>query len=348
MRIGVDAMGGDFAPAEPVKGAIAAKDFLGDDDRIVLIGDEPIIRKYLKGLPGWEDFIEIVHASETIGMAEPPVEALRQKPDSSIAKMASLAARGQLDAILSAGNTGACVAAAQMRLRRLPGVHRPGIAIVIPTFSGPVVMCDVGANINCRAIHLYQYGLMAAEYSKCICNIAEPRVALLNIGTEDEKGNTLVKEARELFRQDPQVKFVGNVEGCDIFRNLCDVIITDGFVGNVALKLIEGLSEGLIKSIMLEQSKLKPELVEQFKQAVSATREKYDFNEYGGAPLLGVNGICIICHGASHARAMTNAIRVALDFSKTRINERITQRLASSYNTGRSESKTKLESKGVS
>lgn len=347
MRIGIDAMGGDFAPAEPVKGALAARDLLGENDRIVLIGNESAIRGYLKDTIGWEEFIEIVHTPGVIGMAEPPVEALRQKPDSSIAKMASMAARGELDAILSAGNTGACVAAAQMRLRRLPGVHRPGIAIVIPTFSGPVVMCDVGANVNCRALHLYQYGLMAAEYSRCICGIAHPRVALLSIGAEDAKGNALVKEARELFKRNPAMKFVGNVEGCDIFRNLCDVIITDGFVGNVALKLIEGLAEGLIKSITQELTVSRPDLAEQFNRAVLATKERYDFNEYGGAPLLGVNGICIICHGASRARAMTNAIKVALDFSKTRINERITECIVSA-SAVTNEVDSELESKEVS
>ncbi len=328
MRIGVDAMGGDFAPAGVVKGALDARSLLGDDDKIVLIGDEPSVREHLVEADGWEQFIQIEHAGEVIGMDESPVEALRQKPDSSIVKMASLAARSRLDAIISAGNTGACVAAAQMRLRRLRGVHRPGIAIVMPTYAGPVVMCDVGANVNCRPQHLYQYGLMSAEYSRCICGIDEPRVALLSIGAEDAKGNQLVKETRDLFKNDSEIKFVGNVEGREMFHGACDVVVTEGFVGNVALKLMEGLAEGLFKSTYLELTKSTPDLAGQFEQAITTIKEKYDFNEYGGAPLLGVNGICIICHGASRPRGVTNAIGVTLNFAKTHINDRITECLA--------------------
>ncbi len=328
MRIGVDAMGGDFAPAGLVEGALAAKSLLGNDDRVVLVGDEAVIRRRLDNQAGWEQFIRIEHAGEVIGMDESPVEALRQKPDSSIARLASLAAAGELDAIISAGNTGACVAAAQMRLRRLRGVHRPGIAIITPTYAGPVIMCDVGANVNCRPQHLYQYGLMSSEYSRYICGIEKPRVALLSIGEEDAKGNQLVKETRDLFKNDPELKFVGNIEGRDIFHGACDVVVTEGFVGNVALKLMEGLAEGLFKSTCLELTRSNPDLAGQFEHAITKIREKYDFNEYGGAPLLGVNGICIICHGASRPRGITNAIRVTLDFAKTHINDRITERIA--------------------
>ncbi|MDY7010088.1 MAG: phosphate acyltransferase PlsX [Planctomycetota bacterium] len=325
MRIGVDAMGGDFAPAGVVKGALEAERLLSDEDRIVLLGDESSIREHLDASCGWERFVQIEHAGEVIGMDESPVEALRQKPDSSISKMASLAARGRLDAMISAGNTGACVAAAQMRLRRLRGVHRPGIAIVTPTYAGPVVMCDVGANVNCRPRHLYQYGLMSVEYSRCICGIDKPRVALLSIGAEDAKGNQLVKETRDLFKNDPEMKFVGNVEGRDMFHGACDVVVTEGFVGNVALKLMEGLAEGLFKSTYLELTRSNPELAGRFEHAITTIRDKYDFNEYGGAPLLGVNGICIICHGASRAKGITNAIGVALSFAETHINDRITE-----------------------
>ena len=328
MRLGVDEMGGDFAPYEPVHGVLAARDQLGPDDRVVLIGAEPAVREHLAGHDGWERFIRIHHASEVVGMDEAPVEALRQKPDSSIARMAEMAARGDVDAIISAGNTGACVAACQMRLRRLRGVHRPGIAIVVPSYYGPVVLCDVGANVNCRPRHLFQYALMASEYARRICGVADPRVGLLSIGREDAKGNQLVKETRELLRAGPDVKFVGNIEGRDLFRNVCDVVVCEGFVGNVALKLMEGLAQGLFKSIANELPQSKPELAGQFRQAISTTREKYDFNEYGGAPLLGINGICIICHGASRARAIANAIRVAREFANTHMNDRITERIA--------------------
>ena len=260
-------------------------------------------------------------------MDEAPVEALRQKHDSSIARMAELAAGGELDAMISAGNTGACVAACQMRLRRLRGVHRPGIAIVAPTYYGPVGICDVGANVNCRPRHLYQYAVMTSEYIRCICGVTDPRVGLLSIGAEDAKGNQLVKETHALLKADPEVKFIGNVEGRDLFRGLCDVVVCEGFVGNVALKLMEGLSEGLFKSISSELARDRPELPGQFAQAIGSIREKYDFNEYGGAPLLGVNGICIICHGASQRRGITNAIRAAREFAQACINDRITERV---------------------
>ena len=329
MRIGIDAMGGDFAPEVPVKGALAARSMLAADDRIVLIGDEAAIRSHLNGQADWQSFIRIEPAEGVIGMDETPVEALRAKPRSSIARMAELAARKEVDAIVSAGNTGACVAAAQMRLRRLAGVHRPGIAIVIPTFHGPVVMCDVGANPMCRPMHLYQYGIMSAEYSRALCGVAEPRVGLLSIGEEDAKGNPLVKETRALMK-DGTTNYIGNVEGRDIFRGVCDVVVCDGFVGNVCLKLMEGLSEGLFKSIMQELHRKRPDMAEQFQQAAAKIAETFDFNEYGGAPLLGVNGVCIICHGASQCRAIAKAARVAADFARRGLNARIVERISKS------------------
>ncbi|MHC4715409.1 MAG: phosphate acyltransferase PlsX [Planctomycetota bacterium] len=328
MRLGVDAMGGDFAPAQPVLGVLAARDLLEEGDEIVLIGDEEAIREHLEGQDGWEDFIRIEHAPDIIGMSEVPVESLRSKPNSSIARMTEMARKGKLDAIISAGNTGACVAASQMRLRRLRGVVRPGIAIVIPTSYGPVTMCDVGANVNCRARHLYQYAIMASEYALGICGVKDARVGLLSIGEEDEKGNALVKETRELLRSDPMIKFVGNVEGQDIFRGACDVAVTEGFMGNVALKLMEGLADGLVKSLLTDLSQTGLAERPQVRDALAKIKDKYDFNEYGGAPLLGVNGISIICHGASHARAISNAVRVAREFATLKINDRITTRIA--------------------
>ncbi len=327
MRVAVDAMGGDYAPAEPVKGVLAAKEQLGKDDKIVLIGDEAILRQHLSGHEGWESFIEIEHAPDVVGMDEAPVEALRQKPNSSLARMAELAATGKVDAIVSAGNTGACVAACQMRLRRLHGVHRPGIAIIIPTFHGPVVLCDVGANVNCRPQHLHQYAIMSSEYLRCICGKDHARVGLLSIGEEDAKGNTLVKETRELMKGDTSIRFIGNVEGRDIFRGTCDVVVCEGFVGNVCLKLMEGLAEGLFKSMFQEMARTRPDLTAEFQSAIKSVKERFDFNEYGGAPLLGVNGICIICHGASSHRAIVNAIRVARESVNAKINDRIIDRI---------------------
>jgi glycerol-3-phosphate acyltransferase PlsX len=329
MRIGIDAMGGDHAPAVEAKGALAAKALLAPGDKIVLIGHQDEVRKQLGAESSWQDFIEVRHASERVTMSDSPVEALRTKPDSSLMVMAQMAREGELDACISAGNTGAFVAAAQMRLRRLPGVHRPGIAVVTPTFHGPVAVCDVGANVQCRPQHLYQYGVMASIYLNSICGISEPRVGLLSIGEEDAKGTGLVKETRELLKNDPNLKFIGNVEGRDLFRGVCDVMICDGFTGNVVLKLLEGMAEGLTKAIVAEMASSMPTQIDAIKRAAFAIATKYDFNEYGGAPLLGVGGICIICHGASDHRGIKNAVRVAVDFSKRQVNQQITRLLSS-------------------
>jgi len=323
MRIGIDAMGADRSPVEEVKGALEARAFLAEDDQIILIGDEAAVRRQLCQAADSHDGIEIRHAEEIIRMDEAPVEALRAKPNSSIAIMAQMHADGEIDACISAGNTGACVAAAQMRLRRLPGVHRPGIAIVTPTYYGPVAICDVGANVNCRPQHLHQYGLMASVYVNAICGVAKPRVALLSIGQEDAKGNELVKRTRQLLEDDPQVSFVGNVEGRGLFQGVCDVVICDGFVGNVVLKLMEGMAKAVVQTMLDELMASIPDQRNGIQHAAGAIISKYDFNEYGGAPLLGVAGICIICHGASDHRGIMNAVRVAADFSKHQVNQRI-------------------------
>jgi glycerol-3-phosphate acyltransferase PlsX len=329
MRIGIDAMGGDRAPDEQVRGALEARGLLEPEDRIVLIGQEDAIRARLNGSVDWASFIEVHHAEQVIRMDDSPVEALRSKPDSSIARMAQLHKEGRIDACISAGNTGACVAAAQMRLRRLDGVHRPGIAIITPTFQGPVAVCDVGANVDCRPQHLHQYAVMASVYLRAIMGIERPRVGLLSVGEEDAKGNELVKRARELMKDDPAVNFIGNVEGRDLFRGVCDVMVCDGFVGNVIIKLMEGMAEGVVKGMIGElASNIPLEQAMQFKKSAKAMMGKYDYNEYGGAPLLGVDGICIICHGSSNYRGIMNAVRVAKTFSKYQLNEQISKLLA--------------------
>ena len=300
---------------------------LGPDDKLVLVGDKSTIQRHLDGADGWDRHIEIRHADQVIGMNESPVEAVRLKPNSSISVMMQMQADGELDACISAGNTGACVATAQMRLRRLQGVHRPGIAIITPTHHGPVAICDVGSNVNCRPVHLRQYGVMASIYISAICGIANPRVGLLSIGSEDAKGNELVKRTRQLLKDDPSVNFIGNVEGRDLFGGVCDVIICDGFVGNVVLKLMEGMAEGVIKSLLEEMASIMRVKTNAFGEATRAMLVKYDFNEYGGAPLLGVSGICIICHGASDYRGIMNAVKVTAEFAKHRVNQKITQLL---------------------
>ncbi|NQU76321.1 MAG: phosphate acyltransferase PlsX [Planctomycetes bacterium] len=327
MLIGVDAMGGDYAPGEVVGGAVAAKSLLGPDDRIVLAGRVLEIIPHLAGADGWEEYISLADCPDVVGMDEAPVEALRTKPDSSIAHLARMHKEGQVNAFISAGNTGACVAACQMYLRRLERVHRPGISILMPTFHGPVALCDVGANVNCRPQHLLQYAIMATIYAERVTGIKSPRVGLLSIGAEDAKGNDLVKKTRDLFKAHKDLRFVGNVEGRDLFRNICDVVVCEGFVGNVCLKLMEGLTEGLFKGLAMQlasaDSNLRMRAEEWFKPIMA----RYDYHEYGGAPLLGVNGICIICHGSSSARAIYNAIRVAKEFATQGVNELITTQL---------------------
>ncbi len=239
MRIAIDAMGGDNAPDEIIAGALESIEFLAEDDQLILVGPRDIIEPRLPSQKSRGTTIIVEHAPDTVGMDEPPVESLRKKPKSSISIAAKLAKRDQADAVISAGNTGACVAALQMRVRTLPGVNRPGIAVVFPTFEGPVTICDVGANIACKPINIYQYAVMAGIYSRHFVGIESPRVGLMSIGQEDAKGNEVVKKARDLIKSDDKVNFVGNIEGRDIFNGVCDVAVCEGFVGNVILKLTE-------------------------------------------------------------------------------------------------------------
>jgi len=334
MRIGVDAMGGDRAPAEQVAGALEARSLIARDDRIVLFGRKEQVAPYLDGVADWGDQIELVDCPDVVDMSEAPVEAMRSKSQSSIAVMARMHKAREIDAIISAGNTGACVAACQMHLRRLKGVHRPGIAIIMPTFHGPVVLCDVGANVNCRPQHLVQYGIMASTYMKCVVNVRSPRVGLLSIGEEDSKGNLLTKQTHELFRERSSIKFIGNVQGRDLFHDVCDVAVCEGFVGNVCLKLMEGLAEGLFKSLGQAMAQADQAFAAQAGKYLMPLLSRYDYNEYGGAPLLGVNGICIICHGSSNSRGIFNAIRVAKEFAAQGINEQITSQLTKQSGNG--------------
>lgn len=325
MRIAIDAMGGDNAPGAIINGALEAVELLNRDDEVILVGPKDVIERQLSSLEPIKGAIRIVDAPEIIGMDEPPVESLRKKPKSSIAVLSKLARNGETDAVISAGNTGACVAAFQMRMRNLPGVIRPGIAVVFPTIEGPVTICDVGANIACKPIHLYQYGVMGEIYSKYLLGIENPRVGLMSIGQEDAKGNEVVKAARALIKTDTKMNFVGNIEGRDIFKGKCDVAVCDGFVGNVILKLTEGLVDGLFKAIKHEMMAEKPELAMQFKPVITNIYKKYDYNEYGGAPLLGVNGNALICHGASESRTIKNAILTAKKCHTEKINDKISE-----------------------
>ena len=327
MRIGVDAMGGDFAPVELVRGVVEAAPLLNGDE-IVLLGDEKKVQRELDRHGSVNGDISVVHTSEVIGMHESPVESVRQKKDSSISRMVQMAGKGELDAVISAGNTGAFAAASQLRMKLLPGVARPGIAVVIPSFTGPIVLCDAGANITPKPLYLVQYAVMASVYSKHVLKIDRPRVGLLSIGEEDTKGTSLVRETHELLRDSGCVEFVGNVEGRDLFRGSCDVVVCDGFTGNITLKMLEGIAEGLFKVIRKEMALGSPELAAKFEPVVNRIWANHDYAEYGGAPLLGVDGVSIICHGSSDHVAIRNAVRVATEILDYDLNTIITDELA--------------------
>jgi len=331
MRLAVDVMGGDDAPDEIVKGCVRALDELTPDDRLVLVGDRPVIEEILDEAGASDDRLTIEHAPETIGMHESPVEAVKAKKDSSIVRMAlrgSHKSDDPVDAVLSAGNTGACVSAATMHMRRLPGVHRPGIAVTIPTFKGPVVLCDAGANPEPRPSHLAQYGVMAEVYARKSLGIDAPRVAQLNIGAEEGKGTKLIKDARERLEACPDLNFLGYIEARDMFDGAADVVVADGFVGNTALKLAEGLAKSLMEAFFHELFEYDADLAMKIEPAAKSLSKKNDYHEYGGAPLLGVNGVCVICHGSSKARTIASAIRNTRQLVEDHVNDAIVERLA--------------------
>ena len=336
MRIGVDVMGGDNAPHEILKGAIDAVEELdGEGDIIVLAGDRAAIEESLTERGADSSRFEILECGEPIMMDESPVEAVRGKPDSSVVKLSQLAspkasAEERLDAWISAGNTGACVTAAQMYMRRLRNVIRPGVAVTVPTFSGPVILIDVGANIEPKPPHLAQYGVMGSIYGSRLLGMDKPRVGLMNVGGEEAKGTAGLKRAREILVNTPDINFVGYVEGRGVFDGEADVVITDGIVGNVMIKLAEGLSAGIFKAIAGEVFETDPELAMRFEPVVKSLYAKYDYHEYGGAPLLGVNGVCMISHGSSIARTITNAIKRSCLFVESGVNEAIAEALANS------------------
>lgn len=327
MRIGVDAMGGDHAPREIIRGVQQGLEYLAAADELLLYGPQDVIAAECAASGLSDPRVRTVHCSQAIEMDESPVEALRQKRDSTIARLAQAAGTGELDVIISAGNTGAFVAASQLRIKPIAGVSRPGIAVVMPTFHGPAIICDVGANVAPKPHHLHEYARMCQVFGRLIHGMTDVRVGIVSIGEEASKGNQLVKEARRLMQADPALNFIGNVEGRDIFAGTGNVFICDGFVGNVILKLTEGLAEGLFKTIRKEISEAAPELVRQFEPVVANIWRKHDFAEYGGAPLLGINSIVVICHGRSDWRAIKNAIRVSIEFRRANLNGVIAQQM---------------------
>jgi len=331
LRIALDAMGGELGPEEMVAGAIQAVE--ESDLDIALIGDENILNSLMQKLPLVSPRLQIIHASQSVSMDESPFEAIRKKKDSSIARAFEQVKNGKADAVVSAGNSGATMASAIRSLGRLENIARPGIASIFPTLKKPLVMMDVGANVDCRPQHLFQFGVMGAAFSDNLFQIKKPSIGLLSIGEEGGKGNVLVKSAHELFRKS-SLNFVGNVEGRDIFQGDVDVIVCDGFVGNVCLKVSEGLAEAIISMLRTEISKTFMAKMGYLlaKKAFNNFGKRVDYAEYGGAPLLGVNGTGIVCHGRSNAKAIKNAIKVAAEMIRSKVNDHIVQLLLESRN----------------
>ena len=329
MRIGLDAMGGDKAPESTIKGAVMAAEEYGY--HLTLIGDENGIRKQLQELNYASNKIDVVGTSQTIEMHEPAALSVRKKRDSSIVKGIDLLKKGVFDAFVSAGNTGAVVCAATLSLRLLPGVDRPGIAVIFPTLLKPTLVIDVGANIDPKPFHLLQYGIMGDAYSKHILSKEDPTVALLNIGEEASKGPDFIKEAHMMLSES-SLNFIGNVEPKEVYSGKADVVLCDGFVGNVFLKVTEGFADaaGELLRRELRQSSLVTKLGALLMlPALKSIKREIDAAEYGGAPLMGVDGSVIIAHGASNDKAMKNAIRAAAENVSHKVNTHVVEELQS-------------------
>jgi phosphate acyltransferase len=327
MRIAVDAMGGDHAPDVVISGAILAAKEMNVD--IVLVGPEDIIKTKLAEHNKVPSNISVFNAKEIIAMDESPAVSVRRKKDSSINVAVKMVKDKTADAMVSAGNTGAVVCAASLFLKTLTGVDRPGISVLLPTLKNVVQMIDMGANVDAKPEHLLQYGIMGSVYSEYVLHKANPTVGLLNIGEEETKGSEFVKETFKLLELDKNINFIGNVEGRDIYVGDCDVIVCDGFLGNVVLKVSEGLADA-IKEML--KRKLSTNIFTKLGALLSAPafkalKRETDYSEYGGAPLLGVDGICIIAHGGSSANAIKNAIRVAHESLMQNINQHIIEAL---------------------
>jgi len=326
VRIALDAMGGDRAPRVVVEGAVEASHIYDYD--LILVGDTRKVSKFLKFHEYDKDRISIEYASQAVKMCEPAAVSYRKKKDSSIAVGMRLLKEKKADVFISAGNTGAVVAAATIRLRLLPLVERAGIAIVFPTLNEPTLMIDAGANIDPKPIHMYQYAVMGSAYSHYILNKQGPSVGILNIGEEESKGTEFIKESRSLIEK-AGLNFIGNIEARDIYRGTVNVVVADGFVGNIVLKVTEGFAEASTEFFKRELNKrLLPKIGAILSlPAYRAIRKKIDYTEYGGAPLLGVDGAVIIAHGASNGTAIKNAVRVAGEYVKHKVNQHIVEKL---------------------
>jgi len=326
MKIAVDAMGGDFAPGAIVEGAVWASKKFGL--KVVLVGDEDQLGKALSKYPTSKLSIYIHHAPHVVAMHDSPSAVIRKMKDTSIKVAIDLAKEGQVDGVVSAGNSGASMALAMVLFRKLEAVERPAIATVHPTPKGNSILIDSGGNVDCKPLHLVQFAIMGDAYAKYILGRGEPRIGVLSNGEEEGKGNDLTREVHDVLSQTP-INYIGYVEGRDLNSGRVDVIVCDGFVGNVALKISEGLWEtihGILKWEARDNIRAK---VAYFLmgRAMRRLEKKVDYSEYGGAPLLGVNGNCVICHGSSGGKAIMNAIRLASNLAKNKLNEHLTQEL---------------------
>ena len=323
--IAVDAMGGDFGHSVVVPGAIDAARL--HDLHVLLVGDTPKVEAELAKLDLANVHFDIVQADDVVHMNEKPSDILRRKKNASIQVACRLVKDGKADAVVSAGHSGATVACGMFIMGRLPGVERPALAALLPTEKNPVVVLDAGANVDCRPYHLFQFGLMGDAFARDLLGYAAPRVSLLSIGEEEGKGNSQVKEAYELLKLAQNLNFVGNAEGRDIFTGDIDVVVCDGFVGNVVVKMSEGLASALVRMLKrLFTSGFLPALGGMLaKGAFKKFATTIDYAEYGGAPLLGLQGLAIVCHGRSSARAMQNAIKMAGTFVRKGTNDRLAE-----------------------
>jgi len=334
MRIALDAMGGDFGPPNIVGGAVMALKEYPHIEKLFLVGDTPRIETELKQHGCNDRRVEIVHASQVVEMSDGAVDAVRRKKDSSVSRAVDLVKKGDASAIVSAGHTGAAVAATTIKLRTLPGVDRPGIAAVIPSETNIFVLIDAGANSDPRPDHLVQYAIMGSVYSRHVLGYPKPTVGLMSIGDEDMKGSDLTKEVFKLLKQSG-LNFRGNIEGHDLFADPVEVVVCDGFVGNVILKTCESIGDAIFKWLKHELMKSKTRMAGAYlaRNAFLTIKKKVNYEEYGGMPLLGVNGICIIAHGASTPLAIKNALRVAAESIEQQVNPHIVEEVRRYHET---------------
>jgi phosphate acyltransferase len=334
MKIALDAMGGDFGPPNIVGGAVMALKEYPYIEKLFLVGDTPRIEAELKQHDCSDRRIEIVHATQVVEMSDGAVDAVRRKKDSSVSRAVDLVKKGDATAIVSAGHTGAAVAATTIKLRTLPGVDRPGIAAVIPSETNIFVLIDAGANSDPRPDHMVQYAIMGSVYSRHVLGYQKPTVGLMSIGDEDMKGSDLTKEVFKMLKQSG-LNFRGNIEGHDLFADPVEVVVCDGFVGNVILKTCESIGDAIFKWLKHELMKSKTRMAGAYlaRNAFLTIKKKVNYEEYGGMPLLGVNGICIIAHGASTPLAIKNALRVAAESIEQQVNPHIVEEVRRHHET---------------